>query len=67
LDWGHDHVERAEEILQLFQENPNISIRQLCRIVGTSNTTIWRTLHNENMHPYQLPLHTDCGFTASGF
>jgi hypothetical protein len=23
LDWGNDHVERVEEILQLFQENLN--------------------------------------------
>jgi DNA-binding Lrp family transcriptional regulator len=45
-----------DEILQLAQKNPNISMRQLSRIVGTSNTTIWRTLHNENMHPYHYTL-----------
>jgi predicted HTH transcriptional regulator len=49
---NNDHVERDEEVLQLVQENRNISIRQLSSIVGTSNTTICRTLHNENMHPY---------------
>jgi hypothetical protein len=29
-----------------------ICIRQLSHIIGNSNSTIWRTLHNENMHPY---------------
>jgi hypothetical protein len=36
-----------------------IQENQLNHIVGTSNTTIWRTLHNENMHPYHYTLSGD--------
>ncbi|CAH1372317.1 unnamed protein product, partial [Tenebrio molitor] len=42
------------EILQAVEEEPNVSCRRLALRMGVSSFTIWRTLHEQGLHPYHL-------------
>jgi hypothetical protein len=35
-------------------EEPNVSCRQLALRIDASSFTIWRTLHEQGLHPYHL-------------
>jgi hypothetical protein len=42
------------EILQAVEEEPNVTCRRLALRMGVSSFTIWRTLHEQGLHPYHL-------------
>jgi hypothetical protein len=42
------------EILQAFEEEPNVSSRRLALRMNVSSFTTWRTLHEQGFHPYHL-------------
>jgi hypothetical protein len=42
------------EILQAVEKEPNVSCRRLALRMGVSSFTIWRTLHEQGLHPYHL-------------
>jgi hypothetical protein len=42
------------EILQAVEEEPNVSCGRLALRMGVSSFTIWRTLHEQGLHPYHL-------------
>jgi hypothetical protein len=42
------------EILQVVEEEPNVSGPRLALRMGVSSFTIWRTLHKQGLHPYHL-------------
>jgi hypothetical protein len=42
------------EILQAVEEEPNVSCRRLALRMSVSSFTIWRTLHEQGLHPYHL-------------
>jgi hypothetical protein len=45
-------VERDEQILELVNDNPAISIRTITQTLGTSTCTVWRALRRDRLHPY---------------
>jgi hypothetical protein len=47
-------TEIEAEILQAVEEEPNVSCRRLALRMGVSSFTIWRTLHEQGLHPYHL-------------
>jgi hypothetical protein len=42
------------EILQAVEEEPNVSCLRLALRMNVSSFTIWRTLHEQGLHPYHL-------------
>lgn len=42
------------QILEIVEEEPNISSRRLALRVGVSASTVWRTLHEQGLHPYHV-------------
>lgn len=45
-------VEMEEEVLALISENPELSTRKIARLMDTDHVTIWRILHDAELHPY---------------
>ncbi|XP_017885361.1 histone-lysine N-methyltransferase SETMAR-like [Ceratina calcarata] len=41
-----------ERILSHIEEDPTMSTRQIATMEGVSHTTVWRTLKDQQMHPY---------------
>ncbi|KAJ3661726.1 hypothetical protein Zmor_006113 [Zophobas morio] len=57
-DRGRERTERTldaeEEILNVVENDPGISIRRLSYRVGVSPFVVWRTLHEQGLHPYHV-------------
>lgn len=43
-----------DTVLNLVQNNPGISTRAIASQIGISNTSVWRILHTNDMHPYHI-------------
>lgn len=48
------NVDLEEAVLDRAERNPEISTRLLAAEFGTSNMTIWRILHGNNLYPYHV-------------
>lgn len=44
--------ETEERILEAVRANPELSTRRLGLQLGISHWTVWKVLHDENLHPY---------------
>ena len=43
-----------EDVVQRFEDDPSTSTRAVASETGVSPKTVWRVLHDENMHPFQM-------------
>lgn len=43
-----------EEILNVIDENPGMSTRQIARHLDVSRSTVWRVLHENMLYPYHI-------------
>lgn len=54
----HEHVPRAfpqeEQILQIVENNPSISVRKISNELAVPKTRVWRTLKKENLYPFHV-------------
>lgn len=48
------NVDFEENVLQTFEENPSTSTRVVSQELGCSNSSVWRVVHCEGLHPYKL-------------
>lgn len=57
-DTGRTRMTRTpaleEEILRRVEEAPGTSTRTIARDIAASQSSVWRTLHREHLHPYHL-------------
>ncbi len=44
-------TEDEEQILEIIQENPRMSVRELAQEIGIPPTTVWRILNSNGMYP----------------
>jgi len=52
-EWAHkQNMEEQENILDMVQRNPTTSTRRLSARIGVSRTRVWRTLHEDDLHPF---------------
>lgn len=61
FDGGRPERERSvrtpdneEAVLNLVEDNPGLSTRDIARHVGISQPTAWRILRSQNLHPYHI-------------
>ena len=52
--WLTRTVNVAEQVLQSIEDNPNTSTRSISQQLGVSQSSLWRILHEERVHPYHL-------------
>jgi hypothetical protein len=45
-------INTRENILEMAQSSPRLSTRRIASRIGVSRMEVWRTLHEENLHPY---------------
>jgi len=45
-------INTRENILEMVQRSPRLSIRRLASRISVSRMQVWRTLHEENLYPY---------------
>jgi len=45
-------INTRENILEMVQRSPRLSTRSIASRIGVSRMQVWRTLHEENLHPY---------------
>jgi len=45
-------INTRENILDMVQRSPRLSIRRMASRVGLSRMNVWRTLQEENLYPY---------------
>jgi hypothetical protein len=45
-------INTRENILQIVQRSPRLSIRRMASRIGVSRMQVWRTLHEEDLYPY---------------
>jgi len=48
------HVNDDERILRAFEENPQISVRRVSRALAMPQTTVYRVLRENRLHPYHF-------------
>ena len=41
-----------ENILEMVQRSPRLSTHRIASCIGVSRIQVWRTLHEEDLHPY---------------
>jgi len=46
-------IDTRVNILQMVQRSPRLSSRTIASRIGVSRTQVWRTLHEEDLHPYR--------------
>lgn len=46
--------EMEEQIMEMVQDNPRTSTRQISAVLNLSNSTVWRILRDRNVHPYHI-------------
>ena len=47
-------ISTRENILEMVQRSPRLSTRRNASRIGVSRMQVWRSLHEENLHPYHL-------------
>ena len=47
-------INTLENILEMVQRSPQLSIRRIASCIGVSRMQVWRSLYEENLHPYHL-------------
>ena len=47
-------INTRENILEMVQRSPRLSTRRIASRIGVSRLQVWRSLHEENSHPYHL-------------
>jgi len=47
-------VEFEEEVLQRVAEEPSSSTRHIAKAMNTSNASVWRVLHEQQLYPYHF-------------
>ena len=45
-------INTRENILEMVQRSPQLSTRRIASRISVSRMQVWRTLHEENLHPY---------------
>jgi hypothetical protein len=45
-------VNTRENILEIVQRSPRLSTRRIACWIGVSPMQVWRTLHDDDLHPY---------------
>jgi len=45
-------INTRENILEMVQRCPQLSTRRIASRIGVSRMQVWRTLHEEDLHPY---------------
>jgi len=45
-------INTQENILEMVQRNPRLSIRRTASRIGVSHMQVWRTVHEEDLHSY---------------
>ena len=45
-------INTRENVLEMVQRSPRLSTRRIVSRIGVSRMRVWRTLHEENLHPY---------------
>jgi len=45
-------INTRENILEMVQRSPRLSTRRIASCIGVSRMQVWRTLHEENLHPH---------------
>ena len=45
-------INTRENILEMVQRSPRLSTRRIASRIGVSLMQVWRSLHDENLHPY---------------
>ena len=45
-------INTRENILEMVQRSPRLSTRRIASRIGVSRMQVWRTLHEEDLHPY---------------
>jgi len=45
-------IDTRENILEMVQRSPRLSTRRIASRIGVSRMQVWRTLHEEDLHPY---------------
>lgn len=49
-----DRVKLEEKILEMVQNNPRISTREIANRTGASRSDVWRILSDDELHPHHL-------------
>lgn len=47
-------VEFEEQVLEMFEDDPRLSVRSVVRQTNTSSSSVWRILKEENLYPFHL-------------
>lgn len=47
-------LEVEDDILEMIENNPQLSTREIARHLPVSHWTVWRALHEQQMHPYHV-------------
>jgi len=47
-------INTRENILQMVKRSPRLSTRRMASRIGVSRMQVWRTLHEEDLYPYQI-------------
>ena len=50
------NVNVPEQVLQSIEDNPNTSTRTISQQLGVSQSSVWRALQEECVHPYHLKM-----------
>jgi len=45
-------INALENILEMVQRSPRLSTPRIASRIGVSRMQVWRTLHEEDLHPY---------------
>jgi len=45
-------IKTRENILEMVQRSPRLSTHRIASRIGVSRMQVWRTLHEEDLHPY---------------
>ena len=45
-------INTGENILEMVQRSPQLSTRRIASRISVSRMQVWRTLHEENLHPH---------------
>jgi len=56
-DWGRNvrrNVNVEEQILDIVEENPEISVRRISAATRVKNTTAWTVLREQQLYPYHI-------------
>lgn len=48
------NVEFEEQVLEMFEDDPRLSVRSVARQTNTSSSSVWRILKEENLYPFHL-------------